>query len=381
VLAAAVLAGAAACGRSSASESNPAIRLVTPPDGVFSYVEVTGLAGDALDQLDDRRYTAAEWSAMLRVAVSDEAPAVLGSYEVTGDAVRFTPAFPFDPGRRYHVTFDASRLPGGSSAEALVAEVGLPAANVEPSTVVARVLPSSEIVPENMLRMYIEFSAPMGRRGGIEHVQLVDDTGRVVQEPFLPFDQEFWSPDRRRFTVFFDPGRVKDGILPNREMGRALEAGRTYTLVVSREWQDDRGAPLREEYRRTLRIGPAQTEAIDPVAWTITAPRASTREPLVVSFRQPLDHGLLMRGLGVRADRAPVPGVAAVAKGETRWSFTPDTPWRARRYELLALSILEDPAGNQIGRAFEIENTETVDRGPEAQDAVVPFLVRSASTE
>ena len=103
---------------------------------------------------------------------------------------------------------------------------------------VARVYPTSDVVPENLLRMYVEFSGPMGRPSGIEHMKLLDESGKEIPGAFLPLDYEFWSPDHTRFTAFFDPGRVKAGILPNQQMGRALNAGRSVTLVISREWRD-----------------------------------------------------------------------------------------------------------------------------------------------
>ena len=171
---------------------------------------------------------------MLRVSVDAGSPPVLGRYEVIDQALRFTPLFPFDRGRSYQVRFDRSRVDGEGADRAapLTATVGLPASAAVPTTVVAHVYPSGDVLPENQLRMYIEFSAPMGRRSGIEHVALLDEHGKEVEGPFLPLDYEFWNADRTRFTVFFDPGRVKDGILPNKQMGPVLEAGRTYTLLV-----------------------------------------------------------------------------------------------------------------------------------------------------
>jgi hypothetical protein len=70
-----------------------------------------------------------------------------------------------------------------------------------------------------------------------------------------------------------------------------------------------------------------------------------------------------------------------VDRGETKWHFTPEHPWRAGAYDLLALSILEDAAGNRIGRAFEIENFGPVDQGPAAETIRLPFRVRDASTD
>lgn len=374
---AALAAAAMACARSDAgpSEWAPVIRLVPSSADGPARVEVAGLPASVLDDIDDEELADAEWSALLRVSVSDEAPAVLGSYEVRDGALRFTPAFPFDPGREYAVRFDPAVVAPTPIRPPLSARVALPARTKEPSTVVAQIYPSSEIVPENLLRFYIEFSAPMGRGSGLEYIELLDESGRPVEAPFLPLDYEFWSPDRRRFTVFFDPGRVKDGILPNKQLGRPLHAGRTYTLIVRREWHDGDGLPLKQEFRRLLRVGPAQTQPLDTAAWQITSPPAGGRAPLVVAFRDPLDHGLLMRALGVRMNGSPVAGDVRVEPGERRWLFTPETAWRAGVYEVLALSILEDVAGNQIGRAFEVDNFDTVDKSPDPKTVLLPFRI------
>jgi hypothetical protein len=384
LLACAAAGGAcvAACSRSAARESTPVIRLSTSGTG-SAYVEVVGISDSTLDRLADARYSAQEWSSVLRVSVDAASPPVLGRYEVIDQALRFTPLFPFDRGRTYQVRFDRSRVDGESGARAhtdsaspLTATVGLPSSNSVPTTVVAHVYPSGDVLPENQLRMYIEFSAPMGRRGGIEYVALLDERGVEVEGPFLPLDYEFWNADRTRFTVFFDPGRVKKGILPNTQMGRALKVGKTYTLLVRAEWQDANGLPLKESYRRMFRVGPPDTHPLDTAQWRIDAPKAGGQMPLVVTFPEPVDHGLLFRALGVRRGGQTVDGDVSVEVSETRWSFTPHDAWRAGDYDLLALSILEDRAGNQIGRAFEVDNFETVDKGPDPRTVMLPFRVQ-----
>jgi len=376
-------AAAAACGRSAGPLSAAAIRLTSPLGGGHAYVEVTGLSDEALGALQRADLDAAQWSDLLRVAVTDEAPGMLGSYGIADGALRFTPLYPLDPGRQYHVRFDPVRLPGaaGSDAPPLVARVGQPALRTTSSTVVARVYPSGDLVPENLLRMYIEFSGPMGRQSGIEHMTLVDEGGQEIRGAFLPLDYEFWSPDHTRFTAFFDPGRVKDGILPNQQLGRALEAGRSATLVIDREWRDAHGLPLKEEFRRRFRVGPAQDQPLDPASWRIQpSPSVGRRDGLIVTFPAPLDHGLLMRALGVTRDGAPVEGEVVVDEAETRWTFTPNEPWREGPYHLLALDILEDVAGNQIGRAFEVDQFETVDRSPDPKSITIPFQAGSTGT-
>ena len=47
---------------------------------------------------------------------------------------------------------------------------------------------------------------------------------------------------------------------------------------------------------------------------------------------------------------------------------------------LLALDILEDVAGNQIGRAFEVDNFETVDKSPDPKSVSIPFTVQASSS-
>ena len=372
---------AVACGSFGNSSSRPAIALRDQSNGGAAYVEVTGLSSAELRAVRRAALTDAQWSRLLRVAVGDAAPGMLGRYEVTGSVLRFTPQFALDPGRPYVVRFDPSHLPGADASVAppIVATVTVPARQVAPSTTVARVYPSGDVVPENLLRMYVEFSGPMGRPSGIPHMKLLGSDGREIEGAFLPLDYEFWDPGHMRFTAFLDPGRVKSGILPNTQMGRALDTGRTVTLVISRVWRDEHGLPLKNDYQRVLQVGPAAEKPLDPRSWRIEPPPAAgSRQALAVTFPRPLDHGLLMRALGVTRTGASVAGDVTVEDHETRWTFTPREPWRAGQYNLLALDILEDVAGNQIGKAFEVDNFESVDKGPDPERITIPFMVDGA---
>jgi hypothetical protein len=251
--------------------------------------------------------------------------------------------------------------------------VSLPADLRPPMARVARVWPSGEW-PENLLRFYVEFSGPMSRTSGLGHIRLIDEAGDVVVDPFLPLEADFWNQDATRYTVFFDPGRVKTDILPNREMGRALEAGRTYTLEVSEQWLDADGQPLVETFRREIRIGAPDEQAIEPARWTIDAPEPGTRDALVIRFGEPLDHGLLARAVGVRrTGGGEVAGEVTIAAAETEWRLVPADPWDAGAYEIIALPILEDAAGNRIGRPFEL--AESAPRAERTEPTVLPFSV------
>jgi hypothetical protein len=361
----------AACGGSvgcSEAAGPPRIELNTSAGPAT--VDVVGVAAaqlSSLGALDSRD----AWAQIFAVKVAADSAPMLGDYRIDGGRIRFTPMFPLDPGRQYHVTF----APAG--AVPMIATIGLPAAHSTPSTVVAQVFPSGEVIPENQLRLYVHFSAPMGMKGGLDYVHLLDEEGKEVIDPFLPLDAEFWNDDRTRYTVFFDPGRQKRGIPVIVEMGRSLTEGKSYTLVVDREWRDGNGLPLKEIYKRTFRVGPPDERPLDHAAWQIQAPAAGTRVPLTVAFPEPLDHGLLLRALGVQGpDGAAIGGDISVGKGELTWSFTPKEFWKAGAHHVAAFAMLEDLAGNRIGRAFEVDQFDRSDKSAEPEKTLIPFQVR-----
>lgn len=361
-----------ACGRNGAAVTgggSPA-RIILNTDTPRPTIDVVDVPEEALRALAGTESRDA-WTAVLKIAVGDGQTPMVGQYAIDGGRVRFTPMFPLDPGRQYHVTFT---LPG---AAPVTATVGLPAPDMTPKTVVAEVYPTADVVPENQLRFYIHFSAPMGSRGGLDFIHLLDDAGKDVKDPFLPLDAEFWNDDRTRYTVFFDPGRQKRGIAPIADMGRSLTAGKSYTLVIDAEWRDGHGLPLKQVYRRAFKAGPPDEKPLDPQTWKITAPAAGTSAPLTIAFPEPLDHGLLLRALGVLSPAGkPLEGEVTVGPHELTWSFVPAEPWQAGAYNIVAFAMLEDLAGNRIGRAFEVDRFDRADKSAEPEKTLIPFAVR-----
>jgi hypothetical protein len=324
---------------------------------------VLGLDRANLRALRDARWAPERWNALLRVTVAgqDSIP-IAGRYSTTDSSVEFQPSYGFDPGRAYTVRFDPARLPTTRADSALSMGFSINGTTHDVAAAVARVLPTADSLPENLLRLYIEFSQPMSREPGTAFVHLVDDRGAEVTHAFLPLEADFWNPAHTRYTLFLDPGRVKRGILPNEQLGRALRAGHAYSLVIDSAWRDANGRPLAASYRRRFQVAPAISLPITPAEWTVAAPMAGTRDPLVVRFPRPLDHGLLRRALGVETTPgSTVPGDITIGPKETEWRFTPQSTWRAGDYSLVVLSILEDVAGNRVGRPFEVDMFERVD--------------------
>ena len=388
------LALAPGCSQPSSPVSEPVsveprIRLAVSPAGQRT-IDVVGLPAADVAHLERAAPSREVWRAVLRVHVAredpaaDELPPVLGDYAAGDGVLRFTPRFPFAEGQRYEVVFDPSSLPSARldsapiPARTLRMTVEVPAPAGEPSTRVAAVYPTGPEVPENHLRLYIVFSAPMGLGSGNPHVRLLDEHGRPVADAFLPLDVDLWNAERTRYTVLYDPGRVKRGIRPNAELGRPLAADRRYTLAIDTAWRDAAGQPLVAPFRREFRVGPPRERALDPAAWRFDLPAGGTRDPLAVRFPVPLDYGLLQSALRVTMGGEPLAGEIRVEQGETRWTFTPRAPWRPGEHQLVAAATLEDVAGNRIGRPFEVDAADP--RGVErARGAVVPFRIGRAN--
>ena len=90
-----------------------------------------------------------------------------------------------------------------------------------PRTSVARrsaSIPQRGILPSNLLRLYIVFSAAMSRGEAAAHIHVEDNNGKVLPDELLP-GQELWDPAFRRLTMTFDPGRIKRGLTSNKTIG------------------------------------------------------------------------------------------------------------------------------------------------------------------
>jgi hypothetical protein len=232
-------------------------------------------------------------------------------------------------------------------------------------------------VPENLLKFYIHFSAPMSRGVAYDHLHLLDATDRKIDLPFLELGEELWDPRAMRFTLLFDPGRIKRGLKPREEVGPALVEGRAYTLVIDAEWPDATGQPLGDSFRRSFRVVAPDEVQPDPANWQLRIPPAGSSDPLTITFPEPLDRAMLDRAITVTgAAGKAVSGRVVVQDHETRWQFTPEHAWAAGHYHLMADTTLEDLAGNSIGRPFEVDQFERVEAKIPAAFVRLPFRVR-----
>ena len=160
-------------------------------------------------------------------------------------------------------------------------------------------------------------------------------------------------------------------------MGPALELGKSYRLTLSAEWRDAAGRPLKAPFTRRFQVGPADRETPDPARWTLAPPTAGARTPLSLAFPDPMDQALLSRLLGVtEASGATVPGTTTLGDSERRWTFVPDRPWKPGAYRIPIPATLEDLAGNNIGKPFDVDLSETPSPRSNPSPATLAFEVK-----
>jgi hypothetical protein len=326
-----------------------------------------------LRQFRDTGSKAKGWRDWFSVhVVQQEGPlvtAMVGAYRIRGDSVEFRPRFGFRRGVRYVVRVS---LPGEKEMQSTRFYFLRPET---PQAHVVQVYPSANVLYENHLRFYIQFSQSMSRGAVYEHIELLNEKRERVADPFLTLDEELWDPEQKRLTLLFDPGRVKRELLPRQELGPAIIAGRTYTLLIKNTLKDATGRPIKS-YRKRYKVLPPDVIQPNPKKWSIVAPTAPVH-PLRIQFPKTLDWAMLHRVVEVfDAKEVHVVGTVTVGRHEKSWQFKPAAEWATGKYHIVIDTRLEDPVGNSIGRPFEVDLLRPVERTVPMSRVVLSFTVR-----
>lgn len=289
-----------------------------------------------------------------------------GTYSLNGTQLRFRPSLPLLPGQSYTARLE---LPGVSLRAEHRTAASAPAAAPK----LLAIYPTSDRLPANHLKFYLVFSEPMESGVFLKHCGLVDARGRTVEAPFR--ETELWSPDGRRLTLWFHPGRQKTGVNLNVEFGPVLGEGGEYRLVIDGSWRSARGTALGGDVMKAFRTVPALHDQLTTKSWQVHPPAAGTRDALRVVFPHPLDWATLNRQIRVTTGAGAVHGAVSVERGEQEWLFVPEKTWAAGPHELRVGTAIEDHAGNSLARPFEV-NLQQRTLPVAAPEIGVPFVVR-----
>jgi hypothetical protein len=259
-------------------------------------------------------------------------------------------------------------------SEVLTLEFLLPKEQSALPAEVKRIFPSSDCLPENLLRFYVCFSNSMQRCRAEAEISLLGPDGEPAPNVLYRAPVELWDKSMRHLTILLDPGRLKRGVGPNRELGPPLKVGQQYTLAVGSGMIDLSGRRLRETFCKRFRVTEAVRQPIAVEQWKIVSPATKSRQPLMLTFPRPLDWALLSQTVTiVSADEQAIKGRIIIDQCERRWNFTPTLPWAAGCYHVRVASSLEDVCGNSVMAAFDRPLREGSDLAYEAADRSVSF--------
>jgi hypothetical protein len=360
----------------------PALSIYSDPSRFGSrYIGVYNLDPDLLVALGKCARTSYLLQSMLRVRVvgagtppGEDLPDVFGRYQVLPGEIRFIPHFPFEPGVHYRASFDPRPLGRPELSEVVTLEFSLPREVRAAGTQVTQVFPSGGSLPENLLRFYVCFSNPMQRGRAEEQIRLLGPDGQPAPDVLYRPPVELWDKSMRHLTILLDPGRLKRGVGPNRELGPPLKAGQEYTLAIGSGMLDSSGRPLRQSIYKRFQVTEAVRERIAVEQWKILPPATKSLQPLVLMFPNPLDWALLWHTIDIASERGQsIDGRIAIDQGEKRWSLTPTSPWAAGSYYVRIASSIEDVCGNNLLEAFDRPLRPAGSLVSEAGNCSIPF--------
>lgn len=321
---------------SACAKKTEAIRLIWNKEQVIGISIPKNSIGSISDSLDRQL--------MIRLVKDGDPIAMFGNYKIDHDEIIFEPLVPFTRGLRYQVLIN----------HRVVQELFIPPIGPKDAPSLLAIYPTEDTVPENLLKMYLQFSKPMREGQSVSYLTLLRNNYDTVQGAFLDLQPELWNEDRTMLTVWLDPGRIKRGLHPNKLYGAPLQKGANYTLAVSNQWKDVEGATLAMGIYKNFSVTLRDSLSPDPQTWTIHNPKTGTTHALQIALKSPLDYSLLKTTLHiVNAAEQIIPGDWQIENQEREVSFIPKTQWVSGVYQLQIETRLEDLAGNNLNRAFD----------------------------
>ena len=285
---------------------------------------------------------AESFAKLLQVNVAGNSTPILGDFIEEGQRIIFRPLLSLTRGLTYEIKANGKE----------VDQIKIPLSENPPQIVT--VYPQLDSVPVNLLKIYILFSNPMQEGTALQNISLIKNTRDTVRDAFLDLQQELWNHDRTLLTIWLDPGRIKRDLIPNKTMGPPLEQGYNYEILIHKDWKDETGAGLGDDYRKKFFTSIRDSLPPRPESWLIISPPNNSSQPLQIDFHEPLDYVLIENAIHIlNGDRNPVHGKMQIKKDQAALIFTPDQSWTTGKYFIEIEARLEDLAGNNLNHPFD----------------------------
>jgi hypothetical protein len=141
-----------------ATDLQPSVHWIPASANEHAAVEVRGLTAATLSRLARSNHNAAQWQRVFAIHAIPAGltehqglPPMLGAYRIHEGALRFEPQFPLVPGVTYRAVYTDMLSTAGKRRPPITADFRLPDRETLPTTVVSRIFPSADVLPENLL--------------------------------------------------------------------------------------------------------------------------------------------------------------------------------------------------------------------------------------
>ncbi|MET2984812.1 Ig-like domain-containing protein [Aureibaculum conchae] len=278
------------------------------------------------------------------IHLKDNVTPVLGNFSSENNTQTFTPIVPFSNGETYTILRE----------EHILSSFTIKPKNRSTSPEVVAIYPTTGVVPENLLKMYVDFSKPMQEVGNVlDFITVFNKTTNKKVDVFLELETELWNANHTLLTLWLDPGRIKKELIPNKEKGLPIMNGHVYEISVNKNFRDADGNELKQSYTKTVTVTNRDENKPKVDDFEIQIPTTKT-SPLIIQFNEPLDAMLLTEVFTIYNNKdEKIEGNYQLQNEETSVAFTPTRNWKSDTYKIEIQSRLEDLAGNNLNRLFD----------------------------
>ncbi|CAL2064007.1 hypothetical protein [Tenacibaculum sp. 190524A05c] len=269
---------------------------------------------------------------------------IIGNINRQGNRFTFSPLLPFQVETNYTIIFNNTFY-----------EFSIPLDSNYKILSVENLYPNSSELPSNLLKWYVEFSKPVNPTNIYDHISLIDNrTQKKVDRALLPLETPLLSNDGKLLTLWVEPGRQKRDLGPNKRLGKVLEIGESYTLIIDGNLKDSKGISMQSDFRFTFKVSEADRTQPNINNWKFDLPYPKTKDALIIHLNDNLDYGSLTNNLIIYDDENNhVEGVFTVDSNNKKVMFSPFNQWKSKSYVLKCNKLIEDVAGNNLERLFD----------------------------
>ena len=330
------------------AQTTHGLSLPNHSDGVISF-DISGMVDHKEDKLNY------DFLSVFVANQTNEYSACLpmqGDFSTEENKLIFKPYFPFETGLAYVI-----KLKNANGEFYLPFQIG-EKEKVNQAKLLS-IFPTSNLLPENLLRFYFYFQTPMKQEEALKHIKLIDEEGKVDDHAFMKFKKELWSSDGKRLTLLFDPGRIKRGVSSNTKQGAALVNGKHYQLSISGAWQDVYGQSLKKNNLKEIIVVEPYRKKINVDEWVMREPTFDSLDRLIIDFDRIVDHALIQSMMQINDPAGNlVEGSWEIINAEQQVQFIPKNRWTKGFFKIVFDTRMEDVSGNNLQNLLDHNSRE-----------------------